>query len=379
MARIVISDPIDVNGKRVDGFPVLVLSNHQPCMITMSYCIHLLRHERLAISTIKTYVGHLKDFYCQLEVDAELTIDDLDEGWLQAYYESILNREIDGSVVNNTEKYASQILATVIRFLYWLSQKSHVRAGLIGIGNDFRISITKDSKNKIQHPLIREPREDVSLSAPRLSWINTVIQFGPKDPLSHGRFELMVKWVIDAGLRGMEICALKIDQLPSRTLAENAALHKKLVKMQLKTTKGGKPQPIDLSPQLLIDTWDYIDQVRKQFLTKLKTKHRNSGKLITDLQYIFISTGSLQKPSPRGFSNAVRDSFLRAVRAGRLTIEQRVWAHGLRHYKLTADAIRADQKNIRNPEEFLRQRARHKSVDTLRRYTTNRHNEAFND
>lgn len=379
MARIVISDPIDVNGKRVDGFPVLVLSNHQPCMITMSYCIYLLRHERLAISTIKTYVGHLKDFYCQLEVDAELTIDELDEGWLQAYYESILNREIDGSVVSNTEKYASQTLRTVIRYLYWLSQKNHVRAGLIGIGNDFRISITKDSKNKIQHPLIREPNQDVPLSAPRLSWINTVIHFGPKDPMSHSRFELMVNWGASAGLREMEICALRIDDLPNRTVAENAALNNKLVQMRLKTTKGGKPQPVMILPQLLIDTWDYIDLVRKQFLSKLIKKHRTSGKPINDLQYIFISASSLKKPSPRGFSNAVRDSFLRAVQEGKLTIEQRVWAHGLRHYFITLQAKLADQHNVKNPEELVKQRARHKSIDMQKRYTAERFNEAFND
>ncbi|MBT9503132.1 MAG: hypothetical protein IV092_17935, partial [Burkholderiaceae bacterium] len=72
------------------------------------------RHEEgLAIGSVKTYGGHILDFYRQLEVDVR-GIDDVDDAYLTEYHKALL------STAPNT---AGQYLRSVIDHLNWLEGK----------------------------------------------------------------------------------------------------------------------------------------------------------------------------------------------------------------------------------------------------------------
>lgn len=373
MASLKKTKNANVSGVKIKNFPVILRKDYAVDYLILNYCFELYRYS--SISSIYTYATHLCDFVSQLEVEDDVNINTINDAWLSSYKNAIRNRH-NSSGNQNTENYATQVLSTVIRYLTWLEDNNYIR-NVIGIGKLYRVRLDSIN-NKTRHPLSRantkQKRKNIT---PRSEWIEAIKQHGPKRDDLAERFSLMIDWGKTLGLRAMEMCALKVNQLPLRETAENALKENRNTFILLSKTKGNKPANIPVSPELIINTWDFIDIYRTDIVSRYKKRAKKDYKPYFEPEEIFLSDKSGVGITPRGLSNSMRSAFLRAVECGDLTVDERVWTHGLRH-NFTNNLLKAlDRAGVKRPEAVARQITRHGSVEAMEPYLVDRFNEDF--
>lgn len=317
-------------------------------------------------STRRIYSKHLCDFFSQLEVEnPEVSFDYIDDDWLEAYADQILERN------SNFPIYVSQILTTVINFLVWCEDNEYCK-NLIGTASTFKIRIISN-KDSFTHQLIQyysKQKSPLKL-APKEEWIEKVLAVEHfKSNSLETRFSVMVDWGKDAGLRAHEICALTIDQIPARDEIEKSLIAKKNIHIVLNVTKGMKKSTIPVSPDLLKKTRDYMDFERKEIIKKFREKSQLTRKAYSPPQEVFLSLKTGQALHPRTLSNQIRTGWCQAVKDGELKEDQHVWTHGLRHRFATTILKGVSEKtNIRDPQQVTKMLTRHKHASTVDTYT----------
>ncbi|EZQ11328.1 site-specific recombinase, partial [Acinetobacter sp. Ver3] len=268
MAYIDYSSKVVFAGKSYQKFPIILDNNHNINRLTLKYFLsqRVLWGDR----TLYTYTKHICDFISQLEVEnQECTFDHINDNWLDAYAYNISSR----NVKSIGGKYISQLLSTVIHFLFWCENNKY-SSNLIGFNTNYRIKVFK-TKNGFTHNLIKyyEKQKSPPKIAPRDEWIEKLLsqeQFSCKD--LEKRFNLMVEWGRSCGLRAHEICELTIYQIPLRETLEQSIIAKKNTFIELTLTKGMKKARIPVSGILLKQTLDYIESERTQLIRNFKKK-----------------------------------------------------------------------------------------------------------
>ena len=345
-------------------FPVILNNEHILNRLVLKY---FLSHRVVwSESTRRTYSKHLCDFFSQLEVEnPEVSFDYIDDDWLEAYADQILERN------SNFPIYVSQILTTVINFLVWCEDNEYCK-NLIGTASTFKIRIISN-KDSYTHKLIQyysKQKSPLKL-APKEEWISKVLAVSHfKSNRLETRFSLMVDWALKAGLRAHEICALNIDQIPTREKIEKSLIAKENIYIVLNVTKGMKKSKIPVSPDLLKKTRDYIDFERKEIIKKFREKSQLTRKAYSPPQEVFLSLKTGQALHPRTLSNQIRTGWCQAVKDGELTEDQHVWTHGLRHrFATTILKGFSERTNIRDPQQVTKMLTRHKHASTVDTYT----------
>lgn len=364
MAYVDYADEVTFAGKSHEKFPLILNNDHIINRLTLKYFLS----QRILwdTTTLGTYVKHICDFISQLEVEnKECSFDHIDEYWLEAYANQISNRN------PGSGGYVSQLLSSVISFLYWCENNNYCK-NLIGVTSKFKIKVFQ-TKNGVTHNLVKyyEKQKASPKIAPRDEWIETVLSeeyFNSED--LEIRFNLMVEWGRRCGLRAHEICALSIDQIPSRETLEQAIIEKKNIFIELTVTKGKKKARIPVSGILLKKTLDYIESERNQLIKKFKNKARLQRKAYIPPQQVFISSRTGQALHRRTFSNQLNARWQQAVENGNLTKNQHVWVHGLRH-RFATDKLKeiSQLTSIRDPGEVTKTLTRHRHSSTLDIYT----------
>jgi len=372
MAYLKKTKKADINGKLVKGFPVMFWDNDVIHWLSLNFFMN--KYRNTVVKSIGTYAQHLQDIYSQIESQEGIDeVSDIDDDFLTAYKASIISR----GETDNTENYASQIIGTVLLYCMWLEENGYSR-NLIGTTKFHKIRITLTAKGRIKHPLAEHRSTDKkALRAPRESWVEIVKRYGPKGRYANQRFELMVDWGRAAGLRADENCHLTVNQLPMRETAEKAILDGKNIYVLLTHTKGSKNKSIPVNPLLIKRTWDFIDTERANLVKKIKNKYKKNKEIYTECDYVFLSEKTGDALLPSSFSREIRTGFLKAVDAGDLTEDERVWCHGLKHIFSVLLLKKFDEKGVRRPEAVARQATRHSSEEAMEPYLTERFNEDF--
>lgn len=365
MAYVGFADCVTFAGKSHKKFPVILNNDHIVNRLTLKYVLS----QRILWGgrTLHTYTKHICDFISQLEVENEEgSFDHIDHLWLEAYADQVFRRN------QNTENYVAQLLSSVIRFLLWCEDQNYCKK-LIGVNSSFKIRVIK-TKNGFTHNLIRyyQNRKSLPKIAPRDKWIKAVLaeeQFKSID--LENRLSLIVKWGERAGLRAHEICALKLNQIPAREILENSIIEKKNIFVEFTETKGTKRAKIPVSGILLLKTRDYIELERDKIIKKISKKNLLEHKVYIPPDEVFISSTTGQALHPRTLSNQIRSRWLQAVKNGRLTEDQHVWLHGLRH-RFATDKLKEISKipHISDPHEVTKILTRHSHSSGLDPYVT---------
>ncbi len=372
MAHIRLTKNALLNGEAVKGFPLIVTASCSVDWCSLEYFLHLKR--TCALSSIRTYAGHLVDCLAQLEVDNRSLVT-IDERWLQEYKNSILVRSSHGK--KNTEAYACQVIRTVVAYCYWLETSGYAQL-LCGITREYAIQVSVRDNGSVLHPLALDKSADKrSALAPRSEWIETVKRHGPATDTASKKFDLMVDWYSSAGPRAHEICSLLKSRLPSLEAAKRAATDGRNLRIVLNKTKGGTNEPLPTSPLIIVRTWEYIATQRADVVRRFRMRSAKRGHKYAEPDEIFLSEKTGRAMTPKAVSNSVRQAFLKAVEAGALARDERVWLHGLRHHFATNFLKSLDSKNVRNPERIARVATRHRSEETLDGYANERFNSDF--
>jgi integrase len=372
MAYLKKTKKANILGESVKGFPLLFWDNNKIHWLSLSYFIELYRSD--AVRSLGTYAQHIQDIYSQIEIEENIhEISDIDDDFLRAYKSSIISR----GEVNNTKNYASQIIATILRYCMWLEENGYSR-NLIGTSKFHRIRIILTDKGHIKHPLSKNKSSDKkTMRAPRTDWIEIIKKFGPATERVNKRFELMIDWGRVSGVRGDESCHLSIRQLPTHETVEKAILNGRNIFILLTHTKGSNDKSIPVNPMLVKRTWDYIDAERKSLVKIFKSRSKKKKESYKECDFIFLSEKTGTNITPGTFSTMVRAAFLKAVEATELTEDERVWCHGLRHNFVVTTLIKFDEKGVPRPEAVAQQATRHSSTKAMEPYLTERFNKDF--
>lgn len=374
MAYVDYADEVIFAGKSHKKFPLILNNEHIINRLTLKY--FLSQRVLWSEGTLHTYTKHVCDFISQLELEnKECSFDHIDEYWLEAYANQISNRN------TGSGGYVSQLLSSVIDFLFWCENNNYCK-NLIGVTSKFKIKVFQ-TKNGVTHNLVKYYNKQGASPkiAPRDEWIETVLseEYFKSEDLEI-RFNLMVEWGRRCGLRAHEICALSVDQIPSRETLEQNIIEKNNSFIELTVTKGKKKARIPVSGILLKKTLDYIESERNQLIKKFKNEARLQRKAYIPPQQVFISSTTGQALHRRTFSNQLRSRWLQALENGNLTQDQYVWVHGLRHRFATDKLKKISQlKHIRDPREVTKTLTRHSHSSTLDIYTASIHLEDMND
>jgi integrase len=357
----------------VKGFPLILNNSFGVHWVSLRYFLSIFS-QGVSLSSVHTYAQHIFDFINQLEHESGegAGFDQVYDAWLVAYRDAIISR-------GNTENYASQVLRSCIAFLMWLEEEKYI-CMVVGEGALYKVRVRRTAKGVILHPTTRCMNGDKRKSvAPRAEWIDIVKEYGPVDADLAARFELMIDWGAVLQLRAHEICALTISQLPELLSAENAIRDGRFLDITLVVTKGGRSKTIPVSPLLVKNTWDFIFSSRQKIVNKFKKFAAKKRRSYSEPSEIFLSDKTGRGLSPASLSNAVRAAFLKAVEDKRLTVDERVWLHGLRHKGILSALRRLDAEGVERPEAVVRQISRHASNDAMEPYLTDRFNRDFHE
>lgn len=151
---------------------------------------------------------------------------------------------------------------------------------------------------------------------------------------SEERNQLTLHWSKQKGLRRFEWVGLKIGQLPSRAAVAEHRANFNALPLRLTITKGGKPQWMKVLPELIEQTYDYIDGERAGIVKRFR---KREGYVEPD--EIFLSNKTGGPLVPGSVSNIMRQVF----------DEAGVEGHGHRiraHFMENAAAAEADAEEL---------------------------------
>ncbi|MDO6558878.1 site-specific integrase [Paraglaciecola chathamensis] len=358
----------------IKGVPLILDEHFQVHTPSLRYFLHCL--DSVQPSSLGTYGAHICDFISQLEVDGKV-VGEVDDNWLEHYKQAIIERDPEED--HNTENYASQVCRSVINYCVWLTERND-EPYLCGPTKNHRIQISYSESHRIKHKTIKNWNKDKRhMQAPRSDWIEKIKPFGPQRPDLAKRYELMIDWGRLGGLRAFEICQLKYRHLPTRETAERALKEERLIPIKLTVTKGSRVETVRVPPSLVLATWDYIDLYRDQTVNKFKQIHKKDRgrSAYTEPQAVFLSDKTGKPLSPISFSSSIRKAFLKANKEGSLTLDERVWAHGLRHNFVTKNLRENDKAGQKHPERLSMQQTRHGSPEAMEPYLHDRFSKDF--
>ncbi|WP_299977082.1 site-specific integrase [uncultured Pseudoteredinibacter sp.] len=347
------------HGVPVSGFPLILDDDFSVDWLSLNWFLEIYA-EGAALTTLGTYAQHLTDFLSQLSVDG-MSFQDVHDAWIAVYRNCLIER-------GNTQSYASQVLRTVLSYLYWLETEGYVY-NLVGQGRAFRVRVKLSDAGVMSHPAMKVSSSvKANRPTPRIEWIDKIKLFGPKSEHLAARFELMVDWGSAMGLRAHEITNLKINSLPSLDTALNAIDGSYDLAITLKVTKGSKPRTIPVSPLLIKNTWEFIFTEREQVVSKWKRRAVKKREVYKDSGFVFLSDTTGESLCPRSLSNQVRSAWKEAVAAEMLTSDEPVWTHGLRHCSLKTTHDHLFLAGVERAESVVRQVAGHSSEGAIDTY-----------
>lgn len=152
MAHIRCTTKLEINGSKLDKFPLIITNNLKVHILSLEYFLH--KRTSVQVTTLFTYAQHIADFLSQLEVENDgLTCEDpeyrewdeIDDNWIEAYSAELISRYESES--DNKKNYVGSLLSTVVGYLKW-TQTSGYTTNLIGIGEDNRIKLNTSSSKK---------------------------------------------------------------------------------------------------------------------------------------------------------------------------------------------------------------------------------------
>lgn len=348
---------VEIRGRTCKRFPVVATGGGEVLLEVTRYLINCVARGA-AESALITYAAHLRDFHEQLLID-RLAIRAVTLDFLNRYKAAIKQRA--------SGPYAGQVLRTVLAYLEHLECRGAI-CGVIGETDEYQVTVTRTRAGGISHNLAADSASPKSNYVPSEKSVQSIKRFGPSGPVYRERFELMLEWGHVKGLRAIEICGLKCEQIPSWPAINAALADDRMLELRLVVTKGGKARNVEVHPLLLSRTRKWIEADRPKVNRAAKRRAEKAGKPYPATDALFQSSATGEAITPKAFSNMVRSAFKAAVDAGELMGDQRVWAHGLRKVMINREVESRPRSDHRPPERAVMQQTGHRSLASLGRY-----------
>ena len=127
------------------------------------------------------------------------------------------------------------------------------------------------------------------------------------------RNTLMLSWAEEVGLRRMEFAALTVDQIPEWDEIYSLIEQDSLKDIELVVTKGGHRRIVEVVPDLLVRTRNYIEEDRDRIVRRFRKKY---GRAYEPPSTIFVSEKTGKGLKLRAISNLIPGAFKKANVSG---------------------------------------------------------------
>lgn len=342
------------------GFPILLSAQMKIIEVAFAFLLELARVPGRSHSpeTLRTYGEHLYDWFDSLEqsgLDWRLA----DEEMIAAYRNRMLEQPSPHTGRPYARSTINDRIRSVCRFYEWAYHRGWVTELPFHM-NDVRItSVRKQS-------FLAHANSRATVTAAN---VLTVAEFErlPR-PLRADQlqqlfvhlavpYRLMAEWAVATGMRRMELCALRVAQLPE-THGVNATDHP-LIGIPLFITKGSRPRTIYPPIRLIDRTNWYVGEERAALVRRRRRKSQDYEP--TELLFLNRRGG----PVTRAHLSAV---FAAAFEAARIDGS----LHNLRHCFATMMLARLQRVAILKPEinplKVLQVLLGHSSIQTTAIY-----------
>jgi hypothetical protein len=140
----------------------------------------------------------------------------------------------------------------------------------------------------------------------------------------------MLSWAEEAGLRRKEFASLTIDQIPDWDEIDDLIQHDSCKDLELVVTKGDHHRIVEVVPDLLLRTRNYIEEERLAVVHRFKQKYRGIYKAPA---VVFLSEKTGQALTLGAITNLIGEAFKKAgVRGSGHRMRARFLTNLVQHY-----------------------------------------------
>ena len=327
------------------GFPILIKESMQIIEPAFRYLLYIaiISGRTRSPKTVRTYAEHLLDWFDTLE-QSDLVWDEIQTETLARYRNRHLTRVSQRTKRLYSLSTINDRLRAVCRFYTWAYKErlidqlpfDTVTVPVPREYQPFLVHTKHDPGQVTANELTLREHEKVR-RALHLSEVHRLM------PKLTQPYQLMAEWALATGMRRMEICALRLYQIP-----ESIRLRQRdhpLFPISLTITKGNKPRKAYAPIKLLDRTTRYIDEVRERIVRA--QRKRDPSYVPGDSLFLGMRG---QKISPKRMS----DAFTKAFRVAEIQADLHCLRHTFAIRTLTALIKRKNQGEEIDPLLSLR-------------------------
>ncbi len=253
------------------------------------------------------------------------------------------NQEIEKAVKRRT---INQRLSTVFRFYWWAQSHGYVENLIADPEQSHHLVVPRISLavksiaaksgvhviSRFKSPLLYRTTREPNLHTPTAKEATALhaVMSEISGPTVAERNTLMLSWAEEAGLRRKEFASLTISQIPDWEEIDGLIESDSCKDIELVVTKGGHHRIVEVVPDLLIRTRNYIDEDR---LSLIRRFGQNQGGSYHGPAAVFLSEKTGKAITFRAITNLFRESFQKAeVRGSGHRMRARYLTNLVQHY-----------------------------------------------
>jgi integrase len=253
------------------------------------------------------------------------------------------HQEIENGVKKRT---INQRLSTIFQFYWWAQSHDYIQNVVADPANadnlaPAQISVTAkitgprsgvNARLKLSSPLLyrttREPNVHTPTAEEATSLHATLTTIA--GPTLAERNTLMLSWAEEAGLRRKEFASLTIDQIPNWDEIYDLIQNESCKDLELVVTKGGHHRIVEIVPDLLLRTRNYIEEDRLGVVHRFRQKH---GGIYKAPAAVFLSEKTGMALRFGSITNLIGEAFKEAgVRGSGHRMRARYLTNLVQHY-----------------------------------------------
>ncbi|HKO98143.1 MAG TPA: site-specific integrase [Pyrinomonadaceae bacterium] len=329
----------NINGRPQPGIPLLLNSERAVVNSVSDWFRYQAVMFNSPPTTLRLYSDIMLSFWNYL-IKEGVGWTEVDDNVLMTWRN---HQEIENGVKKRT---INQRLSTVFQFYWWAQSHDYIQNVVPDPGNaeslaPAQISVaaklagTKSGVNakfKLSSSLLYRTTREPNVHTPTAEEAITLHAALTKvaRPTLAERNTLMLSWAEEAGLRRKEFASLTVDQIPDWNEIYDLIQQDSCKNLDLVVTKGGHHRIIELVPDLLLRTRNYIEEDRLAVVRRFKQKHGGIYKAPTA---VFLSEKTGRRLTLGAITNLFREAFKKAsVRGSGHRMRARYLTNLVQHY-----------------------------------------------
>jgi site-specific recombinase XerD len=276
----------------------------------------------------------------------------------------------------------NQRLSTVLQFYWWAQSRGYIHnvvanpnsaedspSPKISVAFKFARSRSRIQPNfTVSSPLLYRTTREPNLHTPtaeEATALHASLATLSRPSLAE-RNTLMLSWGEEAGLRRKEFAALTVDQIPDWNDIFQLIESESCKDLELVVTKGGHHRIIQIVPDLLLRTRNYIEEDRALLVNRFVKKRSQDYQVPAT---VFVSEKTGQALTLRSITNLFRRAFRSAkVQGSGHRMRARYLTNLVQHYYDEALAKHGNSMSFDIILLKAAEAAGHKSPESLRPY-----------